>query len=77
MSELDGVPEGAPTEWLKPDGTIIPESAPENVRNLVAAKKWDNVSQLAEGYGELEKLQLPPLCLVLLKGLRSIGVQEK
>ena len=55
MSELDGVPEGAPTEWLKPDGTIIPESAPENVRNLVAAKKWDNVSQLAEGYGELEK----------------------
>ena len=55
MSELDGVPEGTPTEWLKPDGTIIPESAPENVRNLVAAKKWDNVSQLAEGYGELEK----------------------
>jgi len=56
MNELlDGVDTPVSPEWLKPDGTIIPESAPENIRNLVAAKKWDNVTQAFDGYGELEK----------------------
>jgi len=41
--------------WLTPDGGIT-DGAPEIVRNLVEAKKWDNVEQLAKGYSELEKL---------------------
>ena len=43
-----------PTGWMSPTGEIR-DGAPEAVRNLLEAKKWTNVEQLATGYVDLEK----------------------
>lgn len=43
-----------PTGWMSPDGEFR-SSAPENVRTLFETKKWTNVSQMVDGYNELEK----------------------
>lgn len=48
-------PGSEPTGWMSPTGEIR-EGAPENVRTLLEAKKWDNINQIVDGYGELEKL---------------------
>jgi len=49
--------EGTETGWVGPQGEIVGESAPESVQNLMAAKKWTNISQIADGYTELEKFK--------------------
>ena len=47
-------PATEPTAWMSPDGEIR-DGAPENIRTLMEAKKWNNIHQLAGGYTELEK----------------------
>lgn len=41
-------------EWMNNEGEFG-EGTPENVQNLLTAKKWTNVSQIVDGYAELEK----------------------
>ena len=53
MTELLDV-KTEPTGWMSPTGEIG-EGAPEVVKTLLEAKKWNNVEQLATGYTELEK----------------------
>lgn len=48
-------PETEPTGWMSPTGEIR-DGAPEAVSNLLAAKKWTNVEQIATGFTDLEKL---------------------
>lgn len=48
-------PATEPTGWMTPTGEIR-DGAPEAVRNLLEAKKWTTVEQMASGFTELEKL---------------------
>jgi len=48
-------PGSEPTGWMSPTGEIR-DGAPENVRTLLESKKWNNINQIVDGYGELEKL---------------------
>lgn len=45
-------PDTEPTGWMSPTGEIR-EGAPENVKTLLEAKKWNNVEQIVDGYNEL------------------------
>ena len=61
MAELlDVTPSGnEPTNaesWINPNGDFG-EGVPESIQGLIEKKKWTNVSQLADGYSELEKFK--------------------
>lgn len=45
-----------PTGWMSPDGEIR-EGAPENIQALMEKKKWTNIKQVFDSYGELEKFK--------------------
>ncbi len=45
-----------PTGWMSPDGEIR-EGAPENIKTLLEAKKWTNITQIVDSYLELEKFK--------------------
>ncbi len=47
-------PNTEPTGWMSPTGEIR-EGAPENIRDLLEAKKWNNINQIVDGYNDLEK----------------------
>ncbi len=47
-------PDTEPTGWMSPTGEIR-DGAPETVRNLLEAKKWTNIEQIAEGFVNLEQ----------------------
>lgn len=47
-------PPTEPTGWMTPDGEVR-EGAPDNVKNLLEAKKWTNLAQMVDGYFELER----------------------
>ncbi len=48
-------PDTEPTGWMSPEGDLR-EGAPENIKTLLDSKQWTNISQLATGYEELQKL---------------------
>lgn len=49
-------PDTEPSGWMSPDGEFR-NGAPEGIQALLDAKKWTNVGQLADAYGELEKFK--------------------
>ena len=49
-------PPTEPSGWMSADGEIR-DSAPENIRTLMEKKKWTNINQIVDGYGELEKFK--------------------
>lgn len=49
-------PDTEPTGWMSSDGEIR-EGAPENIRALMEKKKWTNINQVFDSYGELEKFK--------------------
>lgn len=44
------------TNWMNPDGEFG-EGTPEKIQTLLDKKKWTNINQLFDGYGELEKFK--------------------
>ncbi len=49
-------PDTEPSGWMSPTGEIR-DGAPDNVRTLLEAKKWNTVEQIVDNYNLLEKQQ--------------------
>ena len=49
-------PATEPVGWVSPTGDFG-EGAPENIRNILEKKKWTNITQMADGYSELERFK--------------------
>ncbi len=49
-------PSTEPTSWMGSDGEFR-EGTPENIQTLLDKKKWTNINQVIESYGELEKFK--------------------
>lgn len=43
--------------WVGSDGAIAMDAAPEAVRDLCGKKQWDNINQVFDSYGQLEKFK--------------------
>jgi hypothetical protein len=61
MNDGQVAPEGQVTpEFVTPDGGFDVEKAPVGIKELLVAKKWTKVQELANGYTELEKFRGVP-----------------